>query len=95
MHRFVTLELSPDYLRQQFSAVLDGLHPGILRFLENPERFDPWLDVSVLPSALLAIRPQLLEPPVNVAALDAWYQSKVLEVLAQTLFRPDKPAELF
>lgn len=95
MHRFVTLELSPEYLRQQFSAVLDGLHPGILRFLDNPERFDPWLEVGALPSALLSIRPQLLEPLVNVAALDAWYQSKVLEVLAQTLFRPDKPAELF
>lgn len=95
MHRFVTLELSPDYLRRQFSAVLDGLHAGILRFLENPERFDPWLEVGMLPSALLAIRLQLLEPSVNMAALDAWYQSKVLEVLAQTLFRPDKPAELF
>lgn len=95
MHRFVTLELSADYLRGQFEAVLDGLHEGILRFLENPERFDPWLEVSALPSALLAIRPQMLEPPVNVAALDVWYQSKVLEVLAQTIFRPDKPAELF
>lgn len=95
MHRFVTLELSPEYLRQQFSAVLDGLHSGILRFLDNPERFDPWLEVGALPSALFSIRPQVLEPPVNTAALDAWYQSKVLEVLAQTLFRSDKPAELF
>jgi AraC family transcriptional regulator len=95
LHRFVTLELSADYLRSQFAAVLDGLHAGILRFLENPERFDPWVEVSPLPSALLAIRPQLLEPPVNAPALDAWYRSKILEVLAQTLFRPEKPAELF
>lgn len=95
MHRFVTLELSADFLRGQFSAVLDGLHPGILRFLENPGRFEPWLDVSALPAALLTIRLQMLEPPVNAAAMDSWYQSKVLEVLAQTLFRPDKPAELF
>jgi AraC family transcriptional regulator len=95
MHRFVTLELSADYLRGQFASVLDGLHAGILRFLENPDRFDPWLEVGTLPSALLSIRLQLLEPPVNTAALDSWYQSKVLEVLAQTLFRPDKPAELF
>jgi AraC family transcriptional regulator len=95
MHRFVTLELSADYLRDQFASVLDGLHAGILRFLENPERFDPWLEVGPLSSALLAIRPQLLAPPVNAAALDAWYRSKILEVLAQTLFRPDQPAELF
>lgn len=95
MHRFVTIELSADYLRRQFSSVLDGLHPGILRFLENPAQFDPWLEVGMMPAALLSIRLQMLEPPVNAAALEAWYQGKVLEVLAQTLFRPDKPAELF
>lgn len=95
MHRFITVELSAEYLQRQFSAVLDGLHPGILKFLENPSQFNPWLEVGMLPSALLSIRLQMLEPPVNTAALDAWYQGKVLEVLSQTLFRPDKPAELF
>lgn len=95
MHRFVTLELSVDYLRRQFAPVLEGLRPGVLRFLENPSRFEPWLDIHVLPSTLLATRMHLLEPPVNTAALESWYQGKTLEVLAQTLFQPDKPAELF
>lgn len=95
LHRFVTVELSAEYLRTQFGAVLDGLHADILKFLENPDRFEPWLDVGLLPAGLLASRMQMLEPPVQSAALDAWYQSKVLEVMAQTLFRPDKPAELF
>lgn len=95
MHRFVTVEMSADYLRSQFSAVMDGLLPGIKRFLDNPSRFEPWVDIDVLPSNLLTIRMQMLEPPVNSAAMDSWYQGKILEVLAQTLFRPDKPAELF
>lgn len=95
MHRFVTLELSAEYLRHQFAAVLDGLLPDVLKFLENPGRFEPWLEINPLPSTLLAARMHLLEPPVNSAALESWYQGKILEVLAQTLFRPDKPAELF
>lgn len=95
IHRFITLEFSADYLRRQFSAVLDGLHPDIQKFLENPDRFEPWLEVRELPATLLTIRMQMLEPPVNSAARDSWYQSKVLEVLAQTLFRPDHSAELF
>jgi len=95
MHRFVTLELSVDYVRRQFAAVLDGLLPEVLRFLENPGRFEPSLAVHPLPSTLLAIRRQLLDPPVNLAARESWYQGKILEVLAQTVFRPDRPAELF
>lgn len=95
LHRFVTLEMTAEYLRSQFAVVMDGLLPGIRRFLDNPSRFEPWVNISVLPSNLLTIRMQMLEPPVNSAALDSWYQGKILEVLAQTLFRADKPAELF
>lgn len=94
-HRFFTIELTADYLRRQFAQTLDGLEPAILKFLDRPEKFIPWLKIFPLPAALLAIRPQLLNPPVNKAALETWYQGKILEVLAQTLFRPDKPAELF
>lgn len=95
LHRFMTLELSPDFLRDQFAHVQDGLLPGIRKFLDNPQRFEPWLDVDILPSSLLSARMQLLEPPVNNSALNIWYQSKILETLALTLFQPDKPAELF
>jgi len=95
MHRFITLELSVDYLRSQFATVLDGLLPGVQRFLNHPGHFKPWVEVNSLPAALLITRMHLLEPPVNSTALDAWYQSKILGILAQTLFRPDQPGELF
>ena len=95
LHRFMTLELSPEYLREQFSPVLDGVRPAVLKFLDNPRKFEPWLDVGVLTAALLTARMHLLDPPVNAAAVKMWYQSKVLEILAQTLFQPDKPAEMF
>lgn len=95
LHRFVTIELSAGYLLGQFRHVVDGLLPGVKKFIDNPSRFEPWLEVGNLPASLLASRMQLLEPAVNKAALEIWYQSKVLEILAQSLFQPDKPAELF
>ncbi len=95
-HRFLTLEFSVDYLREQFSSMLGNLTPGIRQFLESPERHKPWLEVGgPLPCALLSIRLNLLQPPVSASALEPWYQGKILEVLAQTLFRPDNPQELF
>ncbi len=95
MHRFLTLELSVDFLRGQFAAVLDGLQPGVRRFLENPEKLNPWLELSSLPTPLLSVRAGLLEPPVHQAALPVWYQGKILEILSLILFRPDQPNELF
>lgn len=94
-HRFVTLEMSAEYLRRQFSEVLDALLPGVRRFLEDPRGFAPWVETRTLPSSLLGMRFHLIEPPVHARAKDTWYQGKVLEILAQTLFREDKPAELF
>lgn len=95
IHRFVTLELSVDFLRAQFSKVMDGLREDIRKFVENPGTAADLLSIQSLPTALLAMRLHLLEPPVHASAVDLWYQGKVLELLAQTLFRENKPAELF
>ncbi len=95
MHRFVTLEFSVDYLRRNLENVQQALIPGVRRFLENPAQFDPWIQISNLPAALLSIRQSLLAPPVPQQAMGTWYQSKILEVLALTVFRQDTPEELF
>ena len=95
IHRFFTIELAPEYLLKQLESVLDGVKPEVRKFLENPERFTPWVRMQVLPVSLLALRQPLLEPPVSNAARDIWYSGKIQEILASTLFLPDKPAELF
>jgi len=94
-HRFLTLEFSIEYLRGSLDGMMDGVLPGIRRFLESPDRSDLWMEVRPLPSTLLAIRTSMLEPPVGTAGLTAWYRSKILEVLSQTVFLADKPEELF
>lgn len=95
VHRFITVELSPDYLGRQFALVLDGVKPEVLKFIDSPEQFAPWIQTQSLPVALLALRQQLLDPPVVPGALSMWYAGKIQEIIAQTLFQPDKPAELF
>lgn len=95
MHRFFTLELSPDFLRKEFKAVMANLKPEVVRFLENPAKSVPVIGVDGMPTALLGLRLHLLEPPVASSAAGIWYHGKILEILSQTIFRENQPAELF
>lgn len=95
MHRFFTLELTPDFLEKQFQGAFDNLRPEIIRFMENPKRGEDLISCSQLSMALLPLRMHLLEPPVFPSAHTTWYQGKVLEILSATLFRENRPPELF
>lgn len=94
-HRFLTLEFSVEYLRCHFGDREETLIPGVRRFMEDPNLVDRWMEVQPMPSAVLSIRPAMVEPPVSSSASNTWYQSKILEVLAQTIFQSDSPEELF
>ena len=66
LHRFLTLELSPGFLRTHFAgAELARLKPEIRRFVESDGRAVPFLEIRELPASLLAARVQFLEPPVT------------------------------
>ena len=95
LHRFLTLELSRDFLHTQFSAMLDRLKAPVSRFIRGGAKVPPFLEILALPAALLASRVQFVEPPVPVPARETWYLGRVLEILAQTLFPEEDPAELF
>lgn len=95
MHRFLTLELSPEFLRAHFSTQLEKLKPPVRRFIETGAKAPPYLEIMALPASLLAARVQFVEPPVPEPARATWYLGRVLEILAQTLFPNEDPAELF
>lgn len=95
LHRFFTVEVTPDYLDRHFSDVMDGIRPEVLRFMENPDGCDPVLYAQPLPSTLLPLRMHLCEPPSLPGAHPVWYQAKILEILAMTFFREQQPEELF
>jgi AraC family transcriptional regulator len=95
LHRFFTIELSPDFLRTQFAFVIDGLLPEIRAFMENPAGAAGLIQTAAMPPSLLSYRMHLLEPPVNPGARGIWYHSKVVEILTHLLFKPEAPTELF
>ena len=95
LHRFLTLELSRDFLHAHFSTMLERLKLPVRRFIEGGAKVPPYLEILALPAALLASRVQFVEPPVPAPARETWYLGRVLEILAQTLFPAEDPAELF
>jgi AraC-like DNA-binding protein len=95
MHRFLTLELSPEFLRKHFASQLEKLKPPIRRFIELGVKAPPYLEVRSLPSSMLASRVQFVEPPVPEPAHTTWYLGRVLEILAQMIFPEEDPREFF
>ena len=87
-HRFITVELSPDFLRQNFSEQEATLHDqvrAVVRgeaknsFVQTPER---------LPTALLQLVASLRHCPVFTPAQGVWFRCKALEVATHVFFRP-------
>ena len=87
-HRFITVELSPEFLRQNFSEQEASLHDqvrAVVRgeaensFVQTPER---------LPSALLQLVDSLRHCPVFTPAQGVWFRCKALEVATHVFFRP-------
>ena len=95
LHRFLTLELSPQFLRPQFADMLDRLKLPVRRFIEEGIDAPAHVEVTALPASLLASRIQFVEPPVPEPARGTWYLGRVLEILAQTIFPAEDPQELF
>jgi AraC family transcriptional regulator len=97
MHRFLTLELSANFLRTQFSKELGMLKSGVRKFIETKRTVatPTFFEMGPLPASLLSTRLQFIEPPVPQAARRAYYHGRVLEIMAQTLFKSDPSKELF
>lgn len=93
-HRFISLEVSRSFLGNQFSSVMDGLKPQVLKFIDS-ERSPGEVDCLPLAPSLLPLRMHLLAPPVFQPAQATWYQGKVLELLAATLFKESQTDEMF
>ncbi len=95
MHRFLTIEITPNFLRAQCAGRIELLKTPLRRFVELGEKSPPFLEIRPLSTALLAVRVALLEPPVQQAARGVWFQGKVLEILALTVFREDESRVFF
>ena len=91
-HKFLTVEMSGNWLQQQLGWAMDKASPTAVSFLDGRKR--PQATAATLTSRVRGLAEQLLDPPHTGMAQEVWYHAKIIELLAQSLFaEPD--SELF
>ncbi|MEO8206892.1 MAG: hypothetical protein ABI615_11985, partial [Chthoniobacterales bacterium] len=92
-HRFLTLEISPEWLAKNSQGITKGLAPNTRHFLDGgrPQNDDK---TTVLNSRLQSMMQDICNPPVPKISAPLWLESKALEIVSQTLFAP-REDELF
>ena len=91
IHRFLTLEMTPAFLRKELGQAMDGISPEFRDFCNGKNRL--LLQIESLPTALQSLRWQMLAPPVNASARLLWFRSKIIEILSHFLYRPESEPE--
>jgi len=93
-HQFLTVELSPEFLRAHLASGDENLHPMAREVLEGSE--------TVFMSEVIRLTAEqqqsvssLRHPPVFASAQRLWYQAKTLEVMAAFLYRAPAGKEFF
>jgi AraC-like DNA-binding protein len=93
-HRFITIELSAEFIGKHFSTAEKELHPKLQNLLTG----------GTTPGVSEAIRlttdhqkmvMSLRQPPVYAPAQRLWYHAKALEVAAALFYRPAADEDLF
>ena len=94
-HRFLTVEFSPAFLRQQLSRCDGALHPLVEGFVRGDPLPARLAEIHRLTAAQEQRIAHLLHPPVLQGARSLWYQGKLLEIMAEFFFERRGEDELF
>jgi AraC-like DNA-binding protein len=94
-HRFLTVELSPAFLRNHLARAEPVLHPMVRAVMAGQPVHQPLGVRSRLTAAQRHMVETLRRPPVYAAAQDVWYRCKVVELAVVFLLQPAPEDELF
>jgi len=87
-HRFITVEFSPDFLREHFGAQKENLEPMIQQVVSGTASSA----IIGAPERLSTLHLQLVETfqqcPVFQPAREIWFRCKALELAAHLFFKP-------
>ena len=87
-HRFITVEMSPEFLRTHFADQEALLHERVRAVARGTAR-ESFVDTpGRLNSSLLQLVDSLRHCPVFTPAQGLWFRCKALETAAHVLFRP-------
>jgi len=93
-HQFLTVELSPAFLRAHLSGNETHLHP-IVQSVLNETKSVAVSDPIRLSAEHQQLISSLRHPPVFAGAQPIWYQAKALEVMVAFLFQAPPEKEFF
>lgn len=93
-HQFITVEFSPEFLRENLGGEEDNLHPLVRAVVSRESKRSQISPPERLSTALAQLVESLRHPPVFVRAQAVWFQGKALE-LAAHLFFHSPAGELF
>jgi AraC-like DNA-binding protein len=94
-HRFVTIELSRDFLLRHISRGDSAVHEKLEPLLSGRPRAAAVSEPLRLTSEHQQVLQSLRHPPVLAAAQRLWYHAKVLEVASALFYQPSDGEELF
>ncbi len=94
-HRFLTVEMSFDFVRRHLGDFAPSLHPLVREVVAGKGEVSAVAPTSRLTSRQQQLLASLREPPVLAAAQALWYQAKALEVVADLFFLTPGGEELF
>ncbi|MBX3743888.1 MAG: helix-turn-helix transcriptional regulator [Verrucomicrobiae bacterium] len=94
-HRFITVELSAEFLRRHLNGYRAWLHP-VVQALVGSDRARSGVGASLpLSARQQALLGTLRRPPVLLEGQVLWYQAKAIELVVELLFQPSDDRELF
>lgn len=93
-HQFLTVELSPSFLRKHLAGNETNLHPILQDILREQETV-ALSEIIRLTAEHQQLIGSLRHPPVFASAQPIWYQAKTLELMAAFLFRAPPEKEFF
>ena len=94
-HRYITVEFSAWFLREQLASCDGALHPLVQGFLRGDPPTACFCDNHPLTAAQEQRIVHLLNPPVLQGARLLWYRGQVLEMMAEFFFERRGEDELF
>lgn len=94
-HRFLTAEFSTGFLADKLGGSDGALHPLVESFLRSSPRGNAMSGIFALTLGQQEFLEQALRPPVAQGARALWYESKVLQLIADFFFARPAADELF
>jgi AraC-like DNA-binding protein len=89
-HQFITVEISREFLKRRVGENETGLHPQIQNVLVGKKSASAISESRKLTAEQQRLIPALRNPSAPLAGRGVWFESKVLELMAQFFFVPAK-----